>query len=186
MQSAIVTVKNYRCFDQEAPLRLEIGRGFTALVGPNNSGKSSSMKLFHELYDLWRVLPNDQTLTQLIRGSPIGNINYRDVYDPQELFYDGNSEPLSIEIEVPDKPGTHGQNGITGSITKIRLECHRRNPLGWFAYFYYGTDHQLIARNENAGFTNPLRAVWAAKVSVTLQKHLTLKSGYERFISACI
>ena len=41
MKTARITLKNYRGFSDEEPGRFEIGNGFTALVGPNNSGKST-------------------------------------------------------------------------------------------------------------------------------------------------
>ena len=48
MVSARITLKNYRAFTDSEPLRIEIDDGFTAIVGPNNVGKSafknSSMK----------------------------------------------------------------------------------------------------------------------------------------------
>ena len=51
-----VTLKNYRCFEDSQPLTLEVGSGFTALVGPNNSGKSTFLKSFHELRQLFGSL----------------------------------------------------------------------------------------------------------------------------------
>jgi predicted ATPase len=49
-----LTLKNYRCFADEAPLRIEVRRGFTALVGANNSGKSSLLRFFFELRQLFQ------------------------------------------------------------------------------------------------------------------------------------
>jgi ABC-type Mn2+/Zn2+ transport system ATPase subunit len=179
MQRAIVTIKNYRCFQDTNPLKLEMGPGFTALVGPNNSGKSSCIKLFHELYELWANLLSCNTLTTLIRGGTIG-ISYRDVYDSREIFCDINVRPLSIEIELPDRPELHKQNEITGSITKVRLECDQASPGNWQAYFYEGQDHQLIARNEDASFMYSLRAVFGGPAG----RRIAEASNFEEWVRA--
>ena len=49
MQEFELTVKNYRCFADDSPAKLTLGGGFTALLGPNNCGKSSLLELFFEL-----------------------------------------------------------------------------------------------------------------------------------------
>lgn len=43
-----VTLKNYRCFPDAHPCRLDLREGFTGLVGANNSGKSSLLRFFYE------------------------------------------------------------------------------------------------------------------------------------------
>jgi ABC-type cobalamin/Fe3+-siderophores transport system ATPase subunit len=44
-----ITYKNYRCFQRERPTTIEFTSDFVALVGPNNSGKSSLLKALYEL-----------------------------------------------------------------------------------------------------------------------------------------
>jgi chromosome segregation ATPase len=34
-----LTLTNYRCFTREQPMSIQIGKGFTALVGPNNTSE---------------------------------------------------------------------------------------------------------------------------------------------------
>lgn len=48
-----ITLKNFRCFEDSNPISIDIGRGFTALVGPNNCGKSSFLKFFYEFRGLF-------------------------------------------------------------------------------------------------------------------------------------
>ena len=45
-------LRNYRCFGDE-PVRIRIKDGFTALVGTNNSGKSSLRRILYELRQLF-------------------------------------------------------------------------------------------------------------------------------------
>jgi AAA15 family ATPase/GTPase len=53
---AELTIKNYRCFPDETPLEFEIGDGFTAFVGVNNSGKSAILRVFYEFRGLFQAL----------------------------------------------------------------------------------------------------------------------------------
>src|SRR5216683_745956 len=71
-----LTVKNYRCFTDEKPLSLELGEGFTAFIGPNNSGKSSALKFFYDFRHLWNSFHSNEILNS-IQNSPvsIGGVN---------------------------------------------------------------------------------------------------------------
>jgi predicted ATP-binding protein involved in virulence len=70
MNSGQITLYNYRCFEDSHPASVTIGPGFTALVGQNNSGKSSLLKLFYELRQFFqRVGPNGNFIN-LLKGSP--------------------------------------------------------------------------------------------------------------------
>lgn len=51
-----ITIKNYRCFSEEHPVHLTLKPGTLALVGVNNSGKSSLLKLFYELRPVFMKL----------------------------------------------------------------------------------------------------------------------------------
>ena len=66
-----LTPKNYRCFADSDPLRLDLGNDFTALVGPNNSGKSSALRLFHELRPVFsrhiRLFPSKDSVIEFSR-----------------------------------------------------------------------------------------------------------------------
>ena len=53
-----ITLKNYRAFSDEAPLIVEWGNGFTALVGQNNSGKSSLLRFFYEARNIFTNTAN--------------------------------------------------------------------------------------------------------------------------------
>lgn len=49
MANGKLTLRNYRCFDWDNPMTLEFGEGFMAIVGSNNSGKSSALRSIYEL-----------------------------------------------------------------------------------------------------------------------------------------
>jgi len=62
-------IKNYRCFSREAPAEICIRDGFTAFVGPNNSGKSSLLRLFYELRNIFAELSGPASGTFRPTGS---------------------------------------------------------------------------------------------------------------------
>ena len=97
MRRLSIKIKNYRCFTDNSPLVIELGQGFTALVGPNNSGKSSVLKFFYELRDQWSQLTDPAQILQLLSGGTIGSA-FNEVYDQQEVFSDSNVRPMVVEI----------------------------------------------------------------------------------------
>src|ERR1044072_4431367 len=48
-----ITLKKYRCFEDARPATIRIGKGLTALIGPNHAGKSALLKMFFELRNVW-------------------------------------------------------------------------------------------------------------------------------------
>jgi len=94
------TIKNYRCFSDEHPLEFNLKDGFTAFVGPNNSGKSSILKFFYEFRPIWNLfLSGDFDL--LINGNKFG-ADFRGVIDRSEVFHKFNDRMMQVDIEVKD------------------------------------------------------------------------------------
>src|SRR5262249_22226530 len=96
-----VTLRNYRCFRDERPLTIEIRDQFTALVGPNNSGKSSFLKFFHEARPVLNFLHSN--LIRAIAQGEHFNLGCQDITDPHEIFHMGHKRALQFEIEIPDQ-----------------------------------------------------------------------------------
>lgn len=119
-----ITIKNYRCFQDTAPASFTIRRGFIAFVGPNNAGKSSLLKLFYELRNLWNFLEHPANLVNIAKKQAIRhNINQTlDVYDPTEIFCDLNDRPISIKFTFP-KPSDNNLPYFQAlSLTSTRQE----------------------------------------------------------------
>jgi predicted ATPase len=95
-----VTIKNYRCFSDEAPLRLKLNRGFTSMIGLNNAGKSSALRLLYELRPSLRDLVNSP---QLFFNSKKLGFGAPDVADIMSLFFVGNDRPMEIDIRIPSR-----------------------------------------------------------------------------------
>jgi hypothetical protein len=106
-------LRNYRCFGDE-PVSICFTDGFTALVGTNNSGKSSLLRMPYELRSLFSLLTNPHANPgqQLLRG---GNSQGRwtpSVASGERIFRTGADRPVEIDIVVRDGPkGRFAQDG---------------------------------------------------------------------------
>ncbi len=125
-----ITLKNYRCFEDTKPLTLELGPGFTALVGPNNSGKSSFLKFFYEARQLFATLGGEINAIRTLVNTPQRNAAIQSVDDQAEIFYNRNDRPLVIELEVPAPSPNH--------ISKVRLTTQRSQLNTWLYEFFVG------------------------------------------------
>jgi ABC-type cobalamin/Fe3+-siderophores transport system ATPase subunit len=94
-----IELKNYRCFPVGRKARFAFGPGFTAIVGQNNAGKSSLLRLFWEYRNLWLRLSAGNRLADLTEsqwGETQGTI------DREEVFSNLNRENLHIRIAISD------------------------------------------------------------------------------------
>jgi ABC-type cobalamin/Fe3+-siderophores transport system ATPase subunit len=93
-----VELKNYRCFQESAPAKIQVGRGFTSFVGTNNSGKSTLLRFFYEFRDLFQRLGPTE-LANIMQASRLG-INLRGTSDPADIYSDTNDRGLSFTISL--------------------------------------------------------------------------------------
>lgn len=97
-----ITLKNYRCFPDSKPARINLRDGFTSFVGVNNSGKSSLLKFFYELRQLFQQwTPNNHALLQPLQGQLSSFSLVPTVFDVDELFANTNNRDMQIEIRLP-------------------------------------------------------------------------------------
>jgi len=137
-----ITIKNYRCFEDTCPLYFELGEGFISLVGPNNSGKSSLLKLFYEFRPLWQYLSNIRNINHSI-DSPF-RADFIGISDPTEIFADKNNRSLSIEIEFFQE----NENDFY-FLSEVILTLERKEPLMWKATYSYGPNPKIKIRPNN-------------------------------------
>ncbi|HXQ37244.1 MAG TPA: AAA family ATPase [Anaerolineales bacterium] len=101
-----LTIRNYRCFEE--PINLSIGANLTALIGINNSGKSSILRFFYEFRDLF------QNLLNAIEGNGLNNIlgqpgnrqsfnTVSTISDYDDMFCDLNKEGIEFTISWTDQ-----------------------------------------------------------------------------------
>ncbi len=93
-----ITLKNYRCFADSKPARITLRKGFTALIGINNSGKTALLKFFYEFRSLLASLSEVNTWQNLFSGVEQSFSPPKELLDNQEIFCNGNERPLVIEL----------------------------------------------------------------------------------------
>jgi len=121
-----ITIKNYRCFTDTRPATIDFGPGFTAFVGPNNSGKSAYLKFLYEFQGLWQSLLNPGVLAHFNSNpeNPYGVSAPRSVVDMQELLSDYTQRPLVAEFRLRAAPAEP-------HVDSIVLNAEPRNPAQW-------------------------------------------------------
>ena len=139
-----ITLKNYRCFKADSPARIEVRRGFTAFVGPNNAGKSTLLRFFYELRYVWMALINTQQIVNLISSDAI-DISFQGTEDPTEIFFgrENDSHHLNIDCDFP----VINEN----QISRVRLSFARNQATKMKAVFYLGQQYAQITKIRSEG-----------------------------------
>lgn len=132
MKTARLTIKNYRAFSDQNPVEIEIGRGLTALLGPNNAGKSSLKLFFYEMRDLFEVLLRPLSITPSLLSSMVGSLvdvgGYPGTSDLAEIFNNSNERDMTFEIEVVDPTL---RSNVLHTVYRIVATCARSTPQRW-------------------------------------------------------
>lgn len=114
-----VRLFDYRCFHREQPATIELNPGFTSLIGPNNSGKSSFMRSLYELRSAfeyaWSGLSNNSMQFLL---NPIGWSLVPPLHEHEEVLTDRDGPQCRIELE-PALP----QHLIDSAIARLSMEA---------------------------------------------------------------
>lgn len=145
MPLATITLKNYRVFADSSPAVLTIGRGFTALVGPNNAGKSSFLKFLFEYQSLWgSLLSTEQRANWVLNpGAPYGGFGLREVADPAEVTCDLTGRPIQIQIDFPvDSSKPH-------ALSRVILAGAGDQPTTFTGEFYFGPGRKRVTAASN-------------------------------------
>lgn len=110
-----ITVSGYRCFGNSNALSFVLADGMTALVGPNNAGKSAVLRLFYDLRDVanrfknranWLAdLNNHQVRPVFPKADDVGDSKFTDYAEAKQIRLSIgpiDSNPASIgTIEAP-------------------------------------------------------------------------------------
>jgi ABC-type cobalamin/Fe3+-siderophores transport system ATPase subunit len=119
-----ISIKNYRCFPDSRPARITINGGFMALVGVNNSGKSSLLRFFYEFRPLWTWLSQLGNLYAALRGPQALSLASC-VSDQNEIFHNQNGRDISIALRVLQGPD--GTQALPGLLNEIRITISRHD-----------------------------------------------------------
>lgn len=171
MDAFRLVLKNYRCFSDESPLSVEIAPGFTALVGPNNSGKSTLLKFFRELRPTISILADVGHLKVLSGGGQV-SAGSELVEDQAELGHNGNARPITIEIAHP--------NPRANMLASVQLSCERGHESMWRGRLAAGSDRRRLTGpakgSDQARFTDEsgtevlVDVKWLRSVATSLQQ----------------
>src|SRR5258708_25346207 len=94
-----ITLKNYRCFPHSSPATFQLRPGFTALVGANNSGKTSLLRFLYEFRNLFTMLSDSSgQLAAALNSRPQSFYLADTVLDQREIFHNGNGRDLEIRV----------------------------------------------------------------------------------------
>ena len=116
-----MVVKNYRCFADSDPLRFQIRKGFTGLLGTNNSGKSTILKFFYEFRNLFAILANaEHQFVNIFNGGVTNFAIPSDVFDLQALFWNGNLRDIEIQFRFLPEPIDDDQREYTVQVVVKR------------------------------------------------------------------
>ena len=109
-----LTVKNYRCFPENKPVHISMINGFTSFVGVNNSGKSSLLKMFYELRNLFSAISGNKNEFVAALKSPYGRPFEPEasIQDINEIFCNENSSDISLEIKLISGLNTKQTEGV--------------------------------------------------------------------------
>lgn len=118
-----LTLKNYRCFRDAKPAKVRLKPGFTAMVGVNNSGKSTFLKFFYEFRSLFSHLSNPGNFINSLRGVQTFDfpITIRDV---NEVFCNQNDRKIEIEIQFP-KVKKQGLPALEAMVISVERASNR-------------------------------------------------------------
>jgi len=102
MTSSIeLRVSNYRCFTDSKPLVLPVSSRIVGLVGENNAGKSTALRMIRELKPLWHELRDVGNVCRLLHGGENKGIgSAQDTLDPTEIFCDRNSRDILLVFNI--------------------------------------------------------------------------------------
>ncbi len=145
--SALITIKNYRCFPDDLAVRIDLAPGFTAFVGTNNSGKSSLLRLFYEIRQALLQLTDINVLLNLSRGGGV-NFNFsRSVTDVSDFFSNVNDRDAAVSFDF--RPAGPSPTQFLQRFTMT----FKRGALQYFGKFV-GGDGVLQESNNNVVINN--------------------------------
>ncbi len=139
---AVITLKNYRCFTDEEPLKIILKKGLIALIGPNNSGKSAFLKFFYEFRGVWSQLSNIDHLPGFAKDG--FGASFNQVLDNDSLFSDSNDRPLHISIKINPDNIDH-----KNALSSIELVSKARSSNNFSLTLFWGKDYKEVIWDLN-------------------------------------
>jgi hypothetical protein len=131
-----LTIKNYRCFADSDPVTIPLRKGFSGLVGVNNSGKSSLLRFFFEFRQLFSQLSNpDNNFISVFNRNPAGFNLSNNVLDRSEVFCNANDRELEMQFHFNPESGDSEQRrfklviAVARTSVSFRMQFYIENQL---------------------------------------------------------
>jgi ABC-type Mn2+/Zn2+ transport system ATPase subunit len=162
-----ITLKNYRCFPDSSPARMTLSEGFIALIGVNNSGKSSLLKFFYEFRALFRTLSTDRgSVAAAIQRQPRDLKLGSSVSDADEIFNNQNDRDIQIAVRVLKDAAGKEPGGIVAAELRVLVGRSTKKWTLEVPGFYSAAQNAAVSidgawvlSNVNGGVIADLRAV---------------------------
>jgi energy-coupling factor transporter ATP-binding protein EcfA2 len=139
MRNLKIAVMSYRCFSADTPTSWKFtGDGLTSFVGPNNAGKSTLLRLFYELRNMFSLLGDQGQLGSfgLRDGQGLG---FTGVDDAAEIPAFGSTSPVMVEIAIEVTDPTQ--------LCRVRMSMNRSTS-AWRARYWLGPDATEVPVTE--------------------------------------
>lgn len=107
-----ITVKNYRCFNEAHPATLRFHRGTTALIGTNNAGKSTLLRLFYELRPWFTLLASEHGVWLKLLNESLPPPRPLDVDDRTAILHRHAAGDLVFQVRILDCDYSRTQGGV--------------------------------------------------------------------------
>jgi ABC-type cobalamin/Fe3+-siderophores transport system ATPase subunit len=128
-----ITLQNYRVFGDD-PAKFRIADGFTCFVGPNNSGKSSILRLFHDMREVFRRISTATgNFNNVLNGGTDEMQWAPTVMDPSEVFSHQSRGDLIVGIKILGLTEGDAGRDRGGVIHGLRIVVRRGSPQMWTA-----------------------------------------------------
>jgi hypothetical protein len=132
-----ISLMNYRCFSGNAPTTWTFkGDALTSFVGPNNAGKSTILRLFYELRNVFAAFSQEGNLRSFLSNQNQG-MSFNGTSDNSaEIWAHRTVGPvfieLSIEVEDPNE------------LSRLRLQMNDRRTLAWSTQIWAGPAYSEV------------------------------------------
>ncbi len=143
-----IEVRNYRCFTDKNPLKIDLSNPVTALIGPNNSGKSAALKFFWEIGRMVAIAPSTLAGAYSIQGNANTNNDFRALSDLYAVFSALNDRPITVDLhQINDHFPPQGFEAVlTEKVqsTHLRLTISRTQLGGQVSLIHRGQRIETI------------------------------------------
>jgi predicted ATPase len=122
-----IRVANYRCFSDEHPFEIDLSNPITALVGPNNSGKSAALRFFWEIGHAVGSWPSAIIAPKESDFAYFG-MQHRFLTTHASMYNQFNDQPIRISMEHrPQKLPPEGLFAKRHMPLKVLIEIKRND-----------------------------------------------------------